>query len=43
MKLYSMPLSGHSHRAHLFLSLIGVANDIAPVDLGKCAHKTPFA
>lgn len=41
MKLYHMPLSGHSHRAHLFLSLIGVAHDLVPVDLGKRAHKTP--
>lgn len=41
MNLYSMPLSGHSHRAHLFLSLIGVAHDLVPVDLGKRAHKTP--
>ena len=41
MKLYYMPLSGHSHRAHLFLSLIGVAHDLVPVDLGKRAHKTP--
>ena len=23
MKLYFFPLSGHAHRAHLFLSLIG--------------------
>lgn len=41
MKLYYMSLSGHSHRAHLFLSLIGVAHDLVPVDLGKRAHKTP--
>lgn len=41
MKLYYMPLSGHSHRAHLFLSLIGVAHELVPVDLGKRAHKTP--
>lgn len=41
MKLYCMPLSGHSHRAHLFLSLIGVAHELVPVDLGKRAHKTP--
>lgn len=41
MKLYYMPLSGHSHRAHLFLSLIGVAHELVPVDLGRRAHKTP--
>lgn len=41
MKLYYMALSGHSHRAHLFLSLIGVPHDLVPVDLGKGAHKVP--
>ena len=28
MKLYSHPLSGHAHRARLFLSLIGVDAEI---------------
>lgn len=41
MKLYFHPLSGHSHRARLFLSLIGVNADIVEVDLAKAAHKTP--
>lgn len=41
MKLYYMPLSGHAHRAHLFLSLIGVAHELVPVDIGQRAHKTP--
>ena len=41
MKLYYMALSGHSHRAHLFLSLIGVPHDLVPVDLGKGAQKVP--
>jgi glutathione S-transferase len=41
MKLYFHPLSGHSHRARLFLSLIGVDADIVEVDLAKGEHKTP--
>lgn len=41
MKLYVHPLSGHSHRARLFLSLIGVSADIVEVDLAQAAHKTP--
>jgi glutathione S-transferase len=41
MKLYYHPLSGHAHRAHLFLSLIGVAHDLVPVDLAAGAHKAP--
>jgi glutathione S-transferase len=41
MKLYHHPLSGHSHRAHLFLSLLGVEHDLIEVDLMKAAHKSP--
>jgi len=41
MKLYIHPLSGHSHRARLFLSLLGVAHEVVEVDLAKGAHKTP--
>lgn len=41
MKLYHHPLSGHSHRAHLFLSLAGVPHDLVEVDLAKGAHKQP--
>jgi glutathione S-transferase len=41
MKLYYHPLSGHSHRARLFLSLTGVAHDLVEVDLAAGAHKTP--
>jgi glutathione S-transferase len=41
MKLYFHPLSGHSHRARLFLSLIGVDADIVEVDLARGEHKTP--
>lgn len=42
MKLYFHPLSGHSHRARLFLSLIGVDADIVELDLAKGEHKTPW-
>jgi len=41
MKLYSHPLSGHSHRAQLFLSLIGQPAELIEVDLAKGAHKKP--
>lgn len=41
MKLYLHPLSGHSHRAALFLSLIGQPAELIEVDLAKGAHKTP--
>lgn len=39
MKLYRHPLSGHSHRAQLFLSLLGVPHELVEVDLVKGAHK----
>jgi glutathione S-transferase len=41
MKLYYHPLSGHAHRAHLFLSLIGIQHELVPVDLAAGAHKRP--
>jgi glutathione S-transferase len=41
MKLYHHPLSGHAHRARLFLHLLGVAHDEVVVDLAKGEHKTP--
>lgn len=41
MKLYFHPISGHSHRARLFLSLIGADVEIVAVDLTKAEHKTP--
>lgn len=41
MKLYHHPLSGHAHRAQLFLSLAGVPHELVPVDLGRRAHKAP--
>ena len=39
MKLYTHPISGHAHRARLFLSLIGADAEIVEVDLAKGAHK----
>lgn len=41
MKLYHHPLSGHSHRARLFVSLLGLPHELVEVDLMAGAHKTP--
>ena len=41
MKLYHHPLSGHAHRARLFLALLGVPHEAVEVDLKAGAHKTP--
>jgi glutathione S-transferase len=41
MKLYHFPLSGHAHRAHLFVSLLGLPHELIEVDLAAGAHKTP--
>lgn len=41
VKLYFHPISGHSHRARLFLSLIGADVELVTVDLTKAEHKTP--
>ena len=41
MKLYHNPLSGHSHRARLFLSLLGIDYEAVEVDLARGAHKAP--
>jgi glutathione S-transferase len=41
MKLYHHPLSGHSHRARLFLNLLGVDHEEVFVDLAKGVHKSP--
>jgi len=41
MKLYHHPLSGHSHRARLVLSLLGVPHELIEVDLKSGAHKAP--
>ncbi len=41
MKLYHHPLSGHSHRARLLISLLGVPHELVEVDLKSNAHKKP--
>ncbi|WP_398475664.1 glutathione S-transferase family protein [Tardiphaga sp.] len=41
MKFYHFPLSGHAHRAHLFVSLLGLPHELIEVDLAAGAHKTP--
>lgn len=41
MKLYYHELSGHSHRARLFLSLVGVPHELVEVDLMQGAQKAP--
>jgi glutathione S-transferase len=41
MKLYYHPLSGHAHRARLFLSLLGITHELVQVDLMAGAHKAP--
>lgn len=40
IKLHGFPLSGHSHRVELMLSLLGLDAEIITVDLGNGAHKT---
>ena len=39
IKLYRHPLSGHSHRVEVFLSLLGLPSELIDVDLAKGAHK----
>lgn len=41
MKLYDFTLSGHSHRARLFLSLLGVDYELVSIDLAGKQHKSP--
>lgn len=41
LKLYGFELSGHSHRASLFISLLGLKADFIQVDLANGAHKQP--
>ena len=41
MKLYYHPLSGHSHRAHLFIGLLGVEAELVQVDLQNGERKSP--
>ena len=39
VKLYRHPLSGHSHRAQLFLSILGLSAELVDVDLMTGEHK----
>lgn len=41
LKLHRFPLSGHSHRAELFISLLGLPCELITVDLANRAHKQP--
>jgi glutathione S-transferase len=41
MKLYYAPLSGHAHRARLFLSLLGVEHEVVTVNLAAGEQRTP--
>ncbi len=41
VKLYDFPLSGHAHRAKLFLSLLDVDAEIIEVKLAEGEHKLP--
>lgn len=41
MKLYYSPLSGHAHRAHLFLSLVGLDHELVAVDMAGRQNRTP--
>lgn len=41
LTLYRFPLSGHAHRAELFLSLLGLPAQLVDVELRQGAHKRP--
>lgn len=41
LRLYRFPLSGHSHRAELMLSLLGVPAELVTVNLAQGEHKQP--
>ncbi|HEY3254422.1 MAG TPA: glutathione S-transferase, partial [Polyangiaceae bacterium] len=41
LRLHRFPLSGHSHRAELMLSLLGLPAELVNVDLPKGEHKQP--
>lgn len=41
MKLYHHPLSGHAHRARLFVSLLGLPHELVEVNLKAGANKSP--
>lgn len=39
LRIYSFPLSGHSHRVVLFANLAGIAHEVIKVDLATGEHK----
>jgi len=41
LRLHRFPLSGHSHRAQLMLSLLGLPAELVHVDLPNGEHKRP--
>ena len=41
IRLYRHPLSGHSHRAELLLSLLGISAELVDIDLAAGEHKKP--
>jgi glutathione S-transferase len=41
IRLYGHPLSGHSHRVQLFLSLLQLPHEVVEVDLLRGEHKRP--
>jgi glutathione S-transferase len=41
IKVYSSPLSGHSHRVRLLLSLLDLPHEVIDVDLRSGQHKQP--
>lgn len=41
IRLFRHPISGHSHRVELYLSLLGLPYELMHVDLMKGAHKQP--
>ncbi len=41
IKLHRVALSGHCHRAQLFLSILGLPYDVIDVDLAGSAHRQP--
>ncbi|MES1178591.1 MAG: glutathione S-transferase [Myxococcales bacterium] len=41
LRLYRFPLSGHSHRAELMLSLLGLSAELVTVNLPLKEHKQP--
>src|SRR6478609_6036416 len=41
IRLYRHPISGHSHRVELYLSLLGLRFELVHVELMKGQHKQP--